>query len=122
MTSSRQDEFFIVYWYNNHLYTAFENFKYVNQGDEVICLINYKKDIGSVLFVGSEFECKQELNKYFDKKNQLKRTINGSFSKNINNGPLKYLMDRYRYDIKLIYEIHFNLTLFNRCYFIKKLV
>ncbi len=122
MTSSRQDEFVIVYWYNNHLYTVFENFKYVNQGDEVVCLINYTKDIGSILFVGSEFECKQELNKYFDKKNQLKRTINGSFSKNINNGPLKYLMERYRYDINLIYGIYFNPTLFNRCYFIKKLV
>ncbi len=99
MSNKKNEEFLIVYWSKNKIYTIIVNFKGVNQGDEVISFVNYTKDHGAVLFTGSEQECKQELNKYRDKSDKSKRTRSESFKEKINNGPLKFIINRYRYGL-----------------------
>jgi hypothetical protein len=46
------NEFIIVDWSMNQIYTVFENFKGVKKGDIVTCFVNNAKDIGRVIYVG----------------------------------------------------------------------
>lgn len=56
-----ENEFLIVKWSLSKMYTIIQNFKSVKLHALVTCYVNYTKDVGEVIFIGTEDECKKKL-------------------------------------------------------------
>ena len=70
-----EDEYLIVKWSINKIYTIIENFKCVKISTIVTCYVNYTKDIGEVIFVGSKDECRRKLDDLNKSSSHLKDSL-----------------------------------------------
>lgn len=70
------EDFILIEWSINKIFTVIQNHKNVKLNDTVTCRVNDIKDIGNVVFVGTEEKCNQILNNFNLKKVKLKKLKN----------------------------------------------
>ena len=75
-SSNELNDYVIIDWSASKIFTLFENFKRVTLGDLVTCIVNNNKDIGTVVFTGSQQDCKLKFAEY-------KRSLNQNYDKNV---------------------------------------
>lgn len=67
------EEFILVEWSLNKIFTVIQNYKNVKLNDTVTCRVNDIKDIGNVVYVGTEDKCNQILNNFNLKRSKFKK-------------------------------------------------
>ncbi|RNA08742.1 hypothetical protein BpHYR1_014404 [Brachionus plicatilis] len=67
------DEFILVEWSLNRIFTVIQNYKNVKLNDTVTCRVNDIKDTGIVVYVGTEEKCNQILINFDLERSKLKK-------------------------------------------------
>lgn len=70
------EDFILIEWSINKIFTVIQNHKNVKLNDTVTCRVNDIKDIGNVVYVGTEEKCNQILNNFNLKKVKFKKIKN----------------------------------------------
>lgn len=73
--TEHDESYLIAKWSFSKIYTIIENCKQVQLHSIVTCYINYVKDIGEVIFIGTKSDCMTKLNK-LKKNGMISREIN----------------------------------------------